>query len=445
MRSPIDLSDDIDAPAQQALLVRSESQQHRPATDANDWISKLGPGLVTGAADDDPSGIATYSQVGAQFGYGLGWTLIFSLPLMIAIQLAAARIGVVTGAGIARNLRLHAPSSLLRLVVGGLVLANIVNIGADLGAMSAALTLLIGGPLLPYTIGFGLICVVLEIFVSYRRYAGILKWSTLSLLAYVAVVFAAHVPLHAAVMGALLPHFTLDRPHVLAIAAILGTTISPYLFFWQADQEIEEQRRRHVLPLGEIPATAGPELSRLRIDTIVGMAVSNIVALFIVLAAAATLNSHGVIDIATADQAAQALRPIAGAFAFAVFAVGIIGTGLLAVPVLAGSAAYAVSEMIDRPEGLDRPLRGAKAFYGVIALAVLAGVGLQLLPISPMKALYWAAILNGLLAAPLMAVIMRLASNPEIMGPLTLSRPVRLLGWAATAIMSLVAVGVILS
>jgi Mn2+/Fe2+ NRAMP family transporter len=287
--------------------------------------------------------------------------MLFSLPLMIAIQLAAARIGVVTGAGIARNLRLHAPRGLLHNVVGGLLVANIVNIGADLGAMIAALGLLIGGSSLVHTLYFGLICVLLETFINYRRYAGILKWATLSLFGYVAVAFAAQVPLKSALLGALVPSFALDRAHILAIAAILGTTISPYLFFWQADQEIEKQCRRDVLPLGGMPATSGPELSRSRIDTIVGMVVSNLVALFIILAAAATLHSHGIVDIITADQAAAALRPIAGNFAFALFAIGIIGTGLLAVPVLAGSCAHAVSEMIDRPSGLDRP----NTFYDV--------------------------------------------------------------------------------
>jgi NRAMP (natural resistance-associated macrophage protein)-like metal ion transporter len=404
-------------------------------------LQSLGPGLVTGAADDDPSGIATYSQVGAQFGYGLAWTMLFSFPLMAVIQEIAARIGCVTGRGIAQNLRRHYAPWLLRTVVGLLLIANVINLGADLGAMGAALGLLIGGSVHLYTVMFGVTCILLETFISYARYANVLKWATLSLFAYVAVVFAAGVPWAAALYGTLVPHFTFDGPHAMALVAVLGTTISPYLFFWQAGQEVEELHRRHVKPLCIAPRSAGPELSRIRIDTIVGMGVSNLIALFIIFATAATLNAHGVTDIQTSSQAAEALRPIAGVFTFALFATGIIATGMLAVPVLAGSAAYAVSEVFGWTEGLDRRPREAKAFYAAIAAATLAGVALNFTSIDPVKALYWSAVVNGLLAAPLMAVMMVVAMNPRVMGRLTLPRSLLVMGWLATAVMALATIG----
>ncbi len=405
------------------------------------FLKSLGPGLVTGAADDDPSGIATYSQVGAQFGYTLAWTMLFSFPLMAVIQAVSARIGCVTGRGIAQNLRRHYSPWLLRAVVALLLVANVFNLGADLGAMGAALGLLIGGPVHLYTVLFGVVCVLLEVFMSYARYAAVLKWATLSLLAYVAVVFASHVPLGAALYGVLVPQLTLDAPHAMALVAILGTTISPYLFFWQAGQEVEELHRRHVKPLCVAPREAGPELARIRLDTIVGMGVSNLVALFIVIATAATLNASGVTDIQTSSQAAEALRPIAGVFTFALFAAGIIATGMLAVPVLAGSAAYAVSEVFGWTEGLDRLPREAKAFYGVIAAATAGGVALNFTSLDPVKALYWSAVVNGVLSAPLMAVMMVIAMNPRVMGRLTLPRSMLVTGWLATLVMAVVTLG----
>ena len=404
------------------------------------FVARLGPGLVTGAADDDPSGIATYSQVGAQFGYGLAWTMLFSFPLMVAIQAVSARIGCVTGFGIAQNLRRHYSPWLLRGVVLLLLVANVINLGADLGAMGAALGLLIGGPEHLYTVLFGLLCIALEIWLSYARYAAVLKWSTLSLFAYVIVVFAAHVPWGRALYGTFVPHFIFDGAFATALVAILGTTISPYLFFWQAGQEVEERHRRHVKALCITPRTAGPELARIRTDTIVGMGISNLIALFIVIATAATLNASGVTDIQTSSQAAEALRPIAGDFTFALFALGSIGTGLLAVPVLAGSAAYAVSESFRWTEGLDRRPREAKAFYAVIALATLAGVALNFTALDPIKALYWSAVVNGVLATPLMVVMMIIAMNPRIMGRLTLPRPMLIGGWLATIVMGIVTI-----
>jgi len=401
------------------------------------FFAKLGPGLITGAADDDPSGIGTYSQVGAQFGYGLSWSLLFSLPFMTVIQDVAAQIGSVTGRGIAANLRRHYPRPLLWSAVSLLLAANVINLGADLSAMGAALQMLVGGSVVPYTIGFGLICVVLEIFLSYRQYAAVLKFTTLSLFAYVAVVFAVHLPWASALRGVFVPHVEWTAAFATGFVAILGTTISPYLFFWQAAQEIEEGRRHHTKPLYAAPRRAGPEMKRIRQDTLIGMCFSNLVAIFIVWAAAATLNAHGVTKIETASQAAQALEPVAGRFAFLLFALGIIGTGLLAVPVLAGSVAYAIAEMLGRPASLDsKPLK-ARVFYGAIAATTLAGALLQSVGVNPVQALYWSAVVNGVLAAPLMALMMLIVTNRRAMGHLTLSRGGALLGWAATAIMAL--------
>ena len=404
-------------------------------------LNTLGPGLVTGAADDDPSGIATYSQVGAQFGYGLAWTMLFSFPLMAVIQEVAARIGCVTGRGIAENLRRHYSPWLLRTVVSLLLVANVINLGADLGAMGAALGLLIGGPVQLYTVLFGVLCITLEVFIPYVRYAPVLKWSTLALFTYVAVVFTVHVPWSAALYSTFVPQLVFDAPHAMAMIALLGTTISPYLFFWQAGQEVEEQRRRHVKALCITPRQSGPELARIRKDTLIGMGFSNLIALFIIFATAATLNASGVTNIQTASQAAEALRPVAGDLTFALFAVGIIGTGMIAIPILAGSAAYAVSEVFRWKEGLDLGLQDAKAFYAVVAVTTLSGAALNFTSVDPIKALYWSAVVNGILAAPLIAVMMVISMNPRVMGRLTLPRPLLVIGWLATIVMALVTIG----
>lgn len=406
----------------------------RPA-DRN-FLLSLGPGLVTGAADDDPSGIATYSQVGAEFGYAMGWTMLFSFPLMAAIQEVSARIGSVTGRGIAANLRRHYAPWLLRTVLVLLLIANILNLGADIGAMGAAVQLLLGGPATIYAVLFGVICVLLEIFVTYRRYSIFLKWLTLSLLAYVACAFVVNLPWTDALYGTLVPQLRFDREHLTALVAVLGTTISPYLFFWQSAQEVEEGLRRHIKPLSVTPRQAGPEFKRIRIDTLFGMGVSNLVALFIILTTAATLHKSGLTDIATSRDAAEALRPIAGPFAFSIFALGIIGTGLLAVPVLAGSAAYALGEALRWPVGLEKRWSEAKAFYGTIAIATAAGLGIGFSPVDPVHVLYLAAVVNGVLAAPLMAVMMLLATNRRVMGRLFLSRRMQIAGWTATAVMA---------
>ncbi|MEO7365942.1 MAG: divalent metal cation transporter, partial [Sphingomicrobium sp.] len=360
----------------------------KDATGIRKFLRVLGPGLITGAADDDPSGIGTHSQIGAEFGYGLAWTFVLSFPLMVVIQDVAAQIGRVTGAGIARNLKRHYPRIVLWLMVSLLLVANIVNLGADLSAMGAALALLAGGNSGLYTLLFGILCIGLEIGLSYPRYAAVLKWTTLSLFTYVGVVLVANVPWPHALRSLVVPELQWNAAYATALVAILGTTISPYLFFWQASQEIEEQHRRHVKPLCVTPKDAGPELKRIRVDTLIGMAFSTLVSLAIVFATAATLNASGVRDIATSSQAAEALRPIAGQFAFAMFAIGIIGTGLLAVPVLAGSAAYAVSEMVGTSGSLDAKPLDARLFYATIAVTTLAGASLNAVGIDPARALY---------------------------------------------------------
>jgi NRAMP (natural resistance-associated macrophage protein)-like metal ion transporter len=417
------------------------SAGHRvPRLPRASFLRSLGPGLITGAADDDPSGIATYSQVGAQFGYSLGWTMLFSYPLMAVTQGISAGIGAVSGRGISQNLRRHYPPWILRIAVLLLLIANVINLGADLGAMGAALGLLMPGPDLVYTAAFGLLCALLEIFVSYSRYVVVLKWLTLSLFAYVAVVLAVHVPWGTALRGALLPQLAFDGDHAMALVAVLGTTISPYLFFWQAGEEVEELRRRHLKRMADNPRAAKPELARIRTDTLVGMGISNLIALFIIIATAATLNASGITQIETSSQAAEALRPVAGAFTFVLFAAGIIGTGMLAVPVLAGSAAYAVSEMFHWPEGLDRRPREAKAFYATIAATTLGGVVLNFTGLDPIRALYWSAVVNGILAAPLMAIMIMIAMNPRIMGRLTLPPWMAVIGGLATVVMAVASI-----
>jgi NRAMP (natural resistance-associated macrophage protein)-like metal ion transporter len=405
--------------------------------DRKSFLSKLGPGLITGAADDDPSGIGTYSQVGAQFGYGLSWTLLYSLPFMTVIQDVAAQIGSVTGRGIAANLRRHYPRPVLWSAVLLLLVANVINLGADLSAMGAAAQMLLGGEIIAYTFGFGLLCLLLETFLSYRRYSAALKFATLSLFAYVAVVFAVHVPWGQAIKAVLIPHIELSTAFATGFVAILGTTISPYLFFWQAAQEIEEEKRSHTKPFHVAPKNAGPEMRRIRQDTLVGMSFSNIVAIFIVFAAAATLHVNGITTIETAAEAAEALRPIAGRFAFLLFALGIVGTGLLAVPVLAGSAAYAMTEMFGIASSLDAKPAKARFFYAVIAATTFAGASLQAIGISPVKALYWSAVINGILAAPLMAMMMLIVRNPHAMGRLTLGPRMTAIGWTATGVMAI--------
>jgi NRAMP (natural resistance-associated macrophage protein)-like metal ion transporter len=408
-------------------------------------LAFLGPGLITGASDDDPSGIATYSQVGAQFGYGMDWVMLFSYPLMAAIQEISARIGRVTGHGIASNIRLHYSVWLLRAIVGLLLIANIINLGADLGAMGEALRLLVGGSAHLYVVLFAVGCAGLEIFSRYERYVSILKWGTLSLFAYVATVLVVKVPWARVAYSTFVPSFSWQKDYIVAIVAVLGTTISPYLFFWQASEEAEDEHEKPgAQPLTVAPKQAPAEMHRIRLDTYVGMGFSNLIGLFIIITTAATLNAHGITDIQTSSQAAEALRPIAGAFTFTVFAAGIIGTGLLAVPVLAGSAAYAVGEALGWPIGLAQRPHDAKAFYGTIALATLIGIFINFVDIDPIKALFWTAVINGVVAVPLMVVMMIMTMQPRVMGAFTLPRPLWAMGWLGTIVMA-VAVAIMFS
>jgi NRAMP (natural resistance-associated macrophage protein)-like metal ion transporter len=402
----------------------------------------MGPGLITGASDDDPSGIATYSQAGAQFGYSLGWTLLLTYPLMCAIQLISARVGRVTGRGLAGNMRRHYPAPLLYSLIGLLMIANTINIGADLGAMAAAARLLVDGSMMIYVVGFGLVTVLLEVFVRYSRYVSVLRWLSLSLLAYVAVVFVVGVPWLTVARDLVLPRISLSGDYLTVIVAVLGTTISPYLFFWQAAEEVEDEKEDpSAKPLLEAPRQAPRQMARMRLDTIVGMGLSNLIALFIMLTTAATLNANGVTDIQTSSQAAEALRPIAGPFAFTVFALGIIGTGLLALPVLAGSAAYALGEALHWRVGLAQRPGRARAFYGTIAGATLVGMIVNFTPLDPIKALFWSAVINGLVAVPIMVMIMLMASRASVMGQFTLPPMLKILGWLATAVMIAAAIG----
>jgi NRAMP (natural resistance-associated macrophage protein)-like metal ion transporter len=401
----------------------------------------LGPGLITGASDDDPSGIATYSQVGAQFGFGLGWVMLFSFPLMTAIQETCARIGRATGQGIAGNIRRHYPLWLLRVIVGMLLIANIINLGADLGAMGSVVKMLAGGPALLYAMFFGGLSATLQIFTNYKSYVSILKWIAVTLLAYVATALAIDIPWREVALRTLIPSLQFETKYIVAIVAVLGTTISPYLFFWQSSQEAEDVREDpKAKPLKRAPRQAPDEFRRIRIDTYLGMFVSNAIGWFIIITVAATLNAHGVKDIQTASQAAEALKPIAGPFAFILFALGIIGTGMLAVPVLAGSAAYALAEALQWPGGLARKPKAAKAFYGTIAFATGLGMVFNLLPIDPIKALFWTAVINGVVAVPIMVMTMLMAGQQKVMGKFVLPRSLSVMGWVATAVMCLVAV-----
>lgn len=401
-------------------------------------LEKLGPGLITGAADDDPSGIATYSQAGAQFGYNLLWTLFLTFPLMVGIQVVSARIGRVSGYGLAGNIRRHYPPAVLYAVVGLLLAANTINLGADLVAMADSVTLLVGGPERAYIVGIGALCVVLQVFASYHRYIRVLKWLTLSLFAYVGTVFAVQVPWTDVLRGTIAPSLSFNADYVTTVLAVFGTTISPYLFFWQASQECEDLRTvRADKPLRDHPQQALRQLRRIKLDTIIGMGFSNLIAFFIMLTTAATLHAHGITDINSSAQAAEALRPLAGRFAFMLFSMGIIGTGLLAVPVLAGTSAFALAESFRWRRGLDlTPSRGIR-FYGVITVSTLIGVGLGFTGADPIKALYWAAVINGVSSAPIMFVMMRMVANPVIMGKFVVSGRLLVLGWLATAVMAL--------
>jgi Mn2+/Fe2+ NRAMP family transporter len=410
------------------------------APDANGvraFLRRLGPGLVTGAADDDPSGIATYSQVGAQFGYALGWTMVLSYPLMVAIQMISARVGRTTGQGIAGILRRHYPNSVLIGLIAPLLIANVINIGADFGAMADAAHLVLGGPRALYLIGFAGLSMALQVFMAYGRYVAALKWLTLVLLAYVATLFMVSIPWPKALTLLVVPDMRWNRDYLTAVVAVFGTTISPYLFFWQSSQEAEDVR---VLPerkaLTKAKHQGEPALQRIRLDTLVGMGISNVIGLAIIVTTAATLNAHGITEIRTSADAAKALRPIAGSGAEFLFALGIVGTGLLSIPVLAGSAAYAVGEARKWPVGLARLPMEAKAFYAAIVTATLVGSLMNLTPVDPIRALFWSAVINGVVAVPVMVMLMVLASQPRVMGSFVVRGWLLRFGWASTLVMA---------
>lgn len=402
------------------------------------WLSKLGPGLITGAADDDPSGIATYSQSGAQFGYGMLWTLLLTYPLMVGIQAISARIGRVSGHGLATNIRRHFPAWLLYSIVTLLLAANTINIAADIAAMGEAASLVVGGGAHWYAAAAGVLSAVLQVMLPYQRYVRVLKWLTLALLAYVATALTLKLPWLEIMRSAVLPSISWDKDYITTVVAIFGTTISPYLFFWQASQEVEDLRADpNAQPLKHATDQACDQLKRINIDTMTGMGFSNLVAMFIMLTTAATLGAHGITHIESSAQAAEALRPIAGDFAFALFSMGIIGTGLLAVPVLAGSAAYAIAGAMRWKNSLELQLSGARKFYAIIIGATLVGTAMCFTSIDPIQALYWSAVVNGVIAVPVMVVVMLLAVRPAVMGAFVISRRLRVLGWLCTVVMTL--------
>ena len=403
-------------------------------------LARVGPGLITGVADDDPSGIATYSQAGAQFGLNMLWTMPLVLPLMGGIQYLCASIGRVTGKGLAANIKDAFPPIVIKVVVVLLLIANTLNIAADVAAMGEVAELVTGLDRHWMTAFFVTATLLLQVFIPYHRYVRYLKWLTICLLSYAAVLFTVHVPWSQVLLRTLWPQLTPNAATAAVVVAIFGTTISPYLFFWQAAEEVEDMQLGGTEPLARKPRAAGKELRRIRWDTWSGMFYSNITAYFIILATALTLHSAGITDISTAAQAASALRPLAGGFAFVLFALGILGVGLIGVPVLAGSGAYALAEAMGWKAGLEHRATDARGFYGIIAVSVLAGLVIQYLPIQPMKALFWSAVINGVVAVPLMVVIMLLVSKQSVMGAFVASRSFMVLGWIATAVMGAAAI-----
>jgi len=415
-----------------------QSDQQQPRT----LLQNLGPGLITGAADDDPSGIATYSQAGALFGFAMLWTTAFSFPLMAAMQEICARLGRITGKGIAANLKRVYPNYIAYSIVLLLCVANLFNLGADISAMGSAAQLVVGGSGVAYGVLFGILCLVLQVFLPYRNYVRYLRWITWSLLAYLITAFLVRVPWGAALRATFVPSFRFDVKYLMALVAVLGTTISPYLFFWQTSEEVEEIRvRAEDSPLQKKPWQAARHFHRIAMDTRVGMAVSNLIAFFIILTAAATLHASGSGSvIQSSADAARALEPLAGRLASFLFALGIVGTGMLAVPVLAGSAAYAVSELFHWHASLEAKARRAPKFYSLLTVATLVGVGLNLVGIDPMRALFWSAVVNGIVAVPLMFLIMFMSSNRAVVKQFSLPRYLRIAGWIATVVMLLASV-----
>ena len=406
----------------------------------------LGPGLITGASDDDPSGIATYSQAGAQFGFSPLWTMVLTFPLMASIQRISATIGRVTGHGIAGNMRRNFPATLTLVCVSLMVAANTINVAADITAIGAAVQLLIGGPRWVYAAVLAVGSLVVQIKLPYSRYVHVLKWLTLALFAYAGTVLAVKIPWNQALRGLIVPSISFNKEFLTMLAALFGTTISPYLLFWQASLEVEETKIvKEDKPLVKAPEQGRAQLARIEWDTNLGMAFSNVIALFIMITTAATLHAHGTTNIETAAQAAEALRPVAGRLAFLFFSLGIIGTGLLALPVLAGSAAYGIGEALNWRTGLEARPHRARKFYWTLSLVMLAGLGLSWLQVNPIKALFWTAVLNGIVSPPIMVILMLLASRPKPMESWVISRPLQVAGWTATVLMFAVAIASIVS
>lgn len=420
------------------LLAEVEKIESSSVKKTKDYWHTLGPGLTTGASDDDPSGIATYSQTGAQYGFQLLWLSVFTFPLMSIVQEMCARIGIVTGRGLAGNIRRHFSRRLLYISTLLLFAANAFNIGADLGAMAKAVQLI--SPSASYVvlvIGFVALSLLLQIFLPYVRYARYLKWLALVLLAYVVSALLANLNWGEVLKSAVSPSMTFSKDQLLLICAILGTTISPYLFFWQTSQEVEERALEGKTNVMKEHKPNPVAISKMRVDVWSGMLLSNIVMFFIIAACGALLFSQGITNIDSAAAAAEALRPVAGDATYYLFAIGIIGTGLLAIPVLAGSSSYAVSESFGWKEGLSRKFKQAHAFYGVLIFSMLIGLGINFLGIDPIKALIYSAIANGIVAPVVLAFIVLLSSNKRIMGSWANKRSTTWLGWAVTSIMAL--------
>jgi NRAMP (natural resistance-associated macrophage protein)-like metal ion transporter len=409
------------------------------------FLQLLGPGLITGASDDDPSGIGTYSQVGSQFGYGLLWTALFTFPLMAAVQELCARIALQTGVGLGVSLRRKFPTWLVGGCIAALFVANTINVGADLGAVAVGGQLLTRGWLKEawLVLPAGILILVLQLFVSYRMIFKIFKWLTVVLFAYVVTGFIVHPSLLKVLTATFVPHVELSREFITALAAVLGTTISPYLFFWQASSEVDEMKAAGLKTESERRGVRVQELTAARVDILVGMLFSNLVMFFIIMVSAAVLHDHGKTNIQSAGEAAQALAPIAGPFAFILFAVGLIGTGLLAIPILSGSAAYALKEFLNLPGTLASRPRFRPTFYAIIALAVLAGIGMNFLRIDPIKALFYSAVLNAVVAPPLLVLIVLLGSDRKFMADKVSGVLSRSLTWLATALMTVAALAVI--
>jgi len=400
---------------------------------------KIGPGFITGAADDDPSGVTTYSQTGAIFGYTQLWLALFSFPFMVVIQQMCGRIGMVTGKGLAGVIHAHYSKLVLYFAVSLLVIANTINIGADLGAMATSAQMLLGLPFLFWLCLIAGFIIVLEVFVTYKTYSKFLKYLALTLFAYVLTAFIVKLDWGIIVKNTVLPQIQFSEDYLLNVVAILGTTISPYLFFWQASQEVEEAIVKDKIPdIGVgTPNVTRKNVTDMNWDTIIGMLFSQAIMFFIIITTAATLHANGITNIETASQAAEALRPVAGDLAYLLFAAGIIGTGLLAVPILAGSSAYAVAETTGLKAGLSKRAGRAPGFYGVIAASTLIGMSISLLGIDPIKALYYAAVLNGLAAPPLMVLIILIANNKNIMGKFVNKRISNIAGWMIVLIMAI--------